>query len=246
VSLRRTAVITGAALGIGQEYATRLAADGIRVILADIEDATQTLDLITAAGGDAESVRCDVTSQSDIDQLHDRVDALGGAGILVHNAGIYPFAPFAEIDLASWRRVQAINVEALFLLCQAFVPGMRARGWGRIVGISSGMFSSGIPGAVHYVASKGAIVGFVRGLAGEVGPDGITVNAIAPGLIRSRGTTVGPHDSLGMFESVIAHQDIKRTGLPADLAGALAFLVSDEASFMTGQTIVIDGGVARA
>jgi 3-oxoacyl-[acyl-carrier protein] reductase len=222
VSLRRTAVITGAALGIGQEYATRLAADGIRVILADIEDATQTLDLITAAGGDAESVRCDVTSQSDIDQ------------------------PFAEIDLASWRRVQAINVEALFLLCQAFVPGMRARGWGRIVGISSGMFSSGIPGAVHYVASKGAIVGFVRGLAGEVGPDGITVNAIAPGLIRSRGTTVGPHDSLGMFESVIAHQDIKRTGLPADLAGALAFLVSDEASFMTGQTIVIDGGVARA
>ena len=140
----------------------------------------------------------------------------------------------------------AINLDSMFLLSQAFLPHMREQGWGRIVGISSAMFHAGSPGSLHYVASKGGIIGFVRALAAEVGPDGVTVNAIAPGLIRSDGTSKGIHDELGLFDMVVAHQAVKRNGLPDDLTGAISFLLSDEAEFITGQTLVIDGGLVRA
>ena len=243
--LRRTAVITGSAAGIGQEYARRLAQEGYRIVLADIGDLAQTMSLLEAEPVDSIAVNCDVSSPESVSALRAEVERFGGADILVHNAGIYPMVRFEEIDLFAWRRVQAINVEGLFLLTQAFLPGMRQRGWGRIVGISSGMFVNGVPGGVHYVASKGAVTGFVRGLAPEVGPDGVTVNAIAPGLIRTPGTTAGPHEAMGIFEATIEAQDVKRTGLPSDLSGALLFLVSDDAGFMTGQTLLIDGGVGR-
>ncbi len=123
---------------------------------------------------------------------------------------------------------------------------MRERGWGRVVGIASGMFHAGAPGSLHYVASKGGVIGFVRALAAEVGVDGVTVNAIAPGLIRSDGTSTGAHDELGLFDLVRAAQSVKRSGVPEDLTGVLSFLVSDEAGFMTGQTLLVDGGAARA
>jgi NAD(P)-dependent dehydrogenase (short-subunit alcohol dehydrogenase family) len=239
----RTAVITGAAQGIGQEFARRLAEDGIQVVIADILDGTETLKLVVDAGSEGIAVSCDVTSQASFRELFDAVQELGGADIIVHNAGIYPFQPFEEIGLDDWRRVQAVNVEGLFLLTQTFLPTMRARGWGRIVALTSGMFNTGVPGAVHYVASKGAITGFVRSLAPEIAPDKITINAIAPGLTLSPGTR--PYEEAGMFEGAKQIQSIKRTQLPSDLSGALAFLVSDEASFMTGQTLLIDGGVGR-
>ena len=239
----RTAVITGAAQGIGQELARRLAQDGIRVVVADILDATETLTLVADAGSEGIAVSCDVTSQESFAELFGAVQDFGGADIIVHNAGVYPFQPFQEIGLADWRRVQAVNVEGLFLLTQTFLPTMRARGWGRIVAMTSGMFNTGVPGAVHYVASKGAITGLVRSLAPEIAPDQITINAIAPGLTLSPGTR--PYEGSGMFEGAKQLQSIKRTQLPSDLSGALAFLVSDEASFMTGQTLLIDGGVGR-
>jgi NAD(P)-dependent dehydrogenase (short-subunit alcohol dehydrogenase family) len=244
-SRNRTAVVTGSAAGIGQEYARRLAEIGHRVVLADVADMTETQALIEAAGGETISVTCDVASPDSILALRDAADRFGGADILIHNAGIYPIARFEDIDLDQWRRVQTINVEALFLLCQAFLPTMRARQWGRIVGIASGMFAIGAPGGVHYVASKGAVTGLVRGLAPEVGTDGITVNVISPGLIRTPGTSTGTHDSLGLFDSITELQDIKRTGLPTDLSSALLFLVSEDAGFITGQTLLIDGGVGR-
>lgn len=242
----RTALITGAALGIGQQYAVRLAADGVRVIVADIADGSDTVHRIRSAGGEAIFVPLDVTSESSVAALPAATAEFGAVDILVHNAGIYPIQTFDAIDFPAWRRVMSVNLDALYLLTAAFLGPMRARGWGRIIGISSGMFGAGSPGAVHYVASKGGVVGFVRGLAPEVGGSGVTVNAIAPGLIRSHGTLTGPHTELGIFDAVLQAQDIKRTGVPEDVAGVLAFLVSDEASFMTGQTLTVDGGVARS
>jgi NAD(P)-dependent dehydrogenase (short-subunit alcohol dehydrogenase family) len=236
-------VVTGAGRGIGRAYAERLAADGARLVLADLEPADETAAAIGAA---ASTVVCDVADPESVAALVARTAELGGADILVHNAGIYPMKPYTEIEFEEWRRVMAVNLDSLFLLARGFLPTMRERGWGRIVGISSGMFHAGAPGSLHYVASKGGVIGFVRALAAEVGADGVTVNAIAPGLIRSDGTSTGVHDELGLFEIVVAHQSIKREGVPGDLTGALSFLVSDEASFLTGQTLLIDGGSSRA
>jgi NAD(P)-dependent dehydrogenase (short-subunit alcohol dehydrogenase family) len=242
----RLALVTGAAVGIGQAYAKRLAAGGAKVIIADVGSTDDTCQQIIDEGGEAISATCDVSSPESVAQLAEQAEAAGGVDILVHNAGIYPMSTFGDITFAEWRRVMAVNLDSAFLLAQAFVPGMRERGWGRVICIASGMFHSGSPGALHYVASKGGIIGFVRALAAEVGADGVTVNAVAPGLIRSHGTTVGPHDELGIFDAVVAVQSIKRVGLPEDLTGAVSFLASDESSFMTGQTMLVDGGAARA
>ena len=242
----RTAVITGGAQGIGRAYARRLASEGARVVIADIADAAPAQAQIEADGGEATVVQCDVCDPASVAALAAAVADLGGADILLHNAGIYPMGPHDAITFEEWRRVLAINLDSIFLLSQAFLPHMREQGWGRIIGISSAMFHAGSPGSLHYVASKGGIIGFVRALAAEVGPDGVTVNAIAPGLIRSDGTSKGIHDELGLFDMVVAHQAVKRNGLPDDLTGAISFLLSDEAEFITGQTLVIDGGLVRA
>ncbi len=242
----RTAVVTGAAMGIGRAYARRLAADGARVVLADVGDASATEKLITRVGGSAVTVSCDVSIEESITALSQAVAELGGADILVHNAGIYPMRPVDQITFAEWRKVMSVNLDSIFLLSEAFLPHMRSQGWGRIVGIASGMFHAGAPGSLHYVVSKAGIIGFVRSLAAEVGVDGVTVNAIAPGLIRSDGTSTGVHDDMGLFEYVVQAQSIKRNGQPEDLTGLMSYLVSDEAGFITGQTVLIDGGLSRA
>jgi NAD(P)-dependent dehydrogenase (short-subunit alcohol dehydrogenase family) len=242
----RTAVITGAALGIGREYSRRLAAEGARVVLADIGDASGTEKLINDAGGSSVVIECDVSDEASIAALGEQVAELGGADILIHNAGIYPMHAVDEITFTEWRKVMSINLDAIFLLSNAFLPHMRTQGWGRVVGISSGMFHAGAPGSLHYVASKAGVIGFVRSLAAEVGVDGVTVNAIAPGLIRSDGTSTGVHDDMGLFEYVVQAQSIKRNGKPEDLTGLMSYLVSDEAGFITGQTVLIDGGLSRA
>jgi len=242
----RLAVITGAAQGIGRAYAERLAGEGAHVVIADIAPADDVRTQIEAAGGSASAVDCDVCDPTSVAELASAVAGLGGADILLHNAGIYPMGAHDQITFEEWRRVFAVNLDSMFLLSQAFLPHMREQRWGRIVGISSAMFHAGSPGSLHYVASKGGIIGFIRALAAEVGPDGVTVNAIAPGLIRSDGTSKGIHDELGLFDMVVEHQAVKRTGLPEDLAGAISFLFSDDAEFITGQTLVIDGGLTRA
>ena len=242
----RTAVITGAAQGIGRAYAQQLAAHGAQLVLADVGDATATRDLVHAASGTASVVACDVSDEASVAALAETVAAAGGADILIHNAGIYPLGPYDQISFAEWRRVMAVNLDSMFLLSQAFLPHMRAQGWGRVIGISTAMFHTGAPMALAYVASKGGLIGLVRSLATEVGVDGVTVNAIAPGLIRSDGTSTGIHDDLGLFDMVIHEQAIKRTGMPDDLAGVVSFLVSDAASFVTEQTLLVDDGLARA
>ena len=139
--------------------------------------------------------------------------------------------------------MMAVNLDSLFHLTKAFLPGMRAAGWGRIVALASNGFHTGPPGLTPYVASKGGVIGFVRSLAGEVGADGVTVNAIAPGLTRTPGTLAGPQ--VAWYERVAGTQAIPRTETPADLTGALSFLISDDAGFITGQTLPVDGGQVR-
>ena len=243
----RVALVTGGAAGIGQAYAQRLAEDGAAIVIGDVADASETVSLIEDAGAEALAVRCDV---SDAEQVHELARAaferFGKVDIAVHNAGIYPISMFAEMTFEEWRKVLSVNLDSAFHVCHEFLPGMRERRWGRVILIASTTFHAGTPGMSHYVASKGGLIGLLRSLAAEVGDEGVTVNALAPSLVRSKGTTEGPHEALGLFEMVAQGQAIKRTQLPADLVGALSFLVSDEASFITGQTLVVDGGWVRA
>ncbi|MFJ8026195.1 SDR family NAD(P)-dependent oxidoreductase [Streptomyces sp. NPDC096311] len=244
---KRVAVVTGGAAGIGQGYALRLARNGHTVAIADLGPADETEKLIREAGGEVFSARCDVSDADSVAGFAAAVtERFGAVDILVHNAGIYPIVPFEDTDWATWRRIMDVNLDSLFHLTKAFLPGMKQHGWGRIVVMASATFHSGPPGMVAYTASKGGVIGFVRTLAAEVGEHGVTVNAIAPGLVRTPGTLSGPQQELGLFDALSAHQAIKRTGVPEDLAGAVSFLTSDDASFITGQTLVVDGGFARA
>ncbi|MFJ8027749.1 SDR family NAD(P)-dependent oxidoreductase [Streptomyces sp. NPDC096311] len=244
---KRVAVVTGGAAGIGQGYALQLARDGHIVAVADLGPADETEKLIREADGEVFSARCDVADADSVAQFAAAVtDRFGHVDILVHNAGIYPIVPFAQTDWATWRRIMDVNLDSLFHLTKAFLPGMEQKGWGRIVVMASATFHSGPAGMVAYTASKGGVIGFVRTLAAEVGEHGITVNAIAPGLVRTPGTLSGPQQELGLFDTLATMQAIKRAGVPEDLAGTVSFLTSDAAAFMTGQTLVVDGGFARA
>jgi len=241
------AVVTGGAAGIGQAYARRLAQDGAKVVIGDIADASETVGLVGEAGSEALGVNCDVSSAEQVHALaRAAFEAFGKVDILVHNAGIYPITMFADMSFEDWRKVLSVNLDSMYHVCHEFLPGMRDRHWGRVVCIASTTFHAGTPGMSHYVASKGGLIGLLRSLAAEVGEDGVTVNALAPSLVRSKGTTEGPHDEMGLFEMVAQAQAIKRTQVPEDLVGALSFLVSDDAGFITGQTLVVDGGWVRA
>jgi NAD(P)-dependent dehydrogenase (short-subunit alcohol dehydrogenase family) len=248
----RVAVVTGAGQGIGQAYAVRLAKDGASVVAVDLAEATETVGLVRAAGGAGVSVVGDVSQP----ETAERVAAVtasefGRCDILVNNAGIYPMAPFAEIDFAFWKRMLAVNLDAMFLMAHALVPGMRAQGWGRIVNMTSNTVGLNITHCVPYVTSKAGVIGLTRALASEVGVDGVTVNAIAPSLVQTPTTMhreagpggLSPADEAALIADM---QAIKRPEVPEDLVGAMAFLTSEDARFITAQTIFVDGGLVRA
>ena len=248
----KVAVITGAAGGIGQAFAKRLAEDGVHVAIADMADGRETVKLVEAAGRDALAVVCDVSKEDSVAAMAIEVrQKFGHVDIVVNCAGIFPQLNFPDMTFADWRKVLSINLDGTFLVTAAFVPGMRARKWGRIVNMASSTFGSVTTGFAHYVASKGGVIGFTRGLAGDLAADGITVNAIAPGLTRSPGTIVrkprpGFANMEEEFVAVASLQAIKRPEVPDDLVGALSFLTSDDAAFMTGQTLNVDGGRVRS
>jgi NAD(P)-dependent dehydrogenase (short-subunit alcohol dehydrogenase family) len=248
----KVAVITGAAGGIGQAFAKRLAEEGVHVAIADLGDGSETVKLVQAAGRDAIAVKCDVASEQSVAAMAKAVNAkFSRVDIVINCAGIFPQKNFDEMTFADWRQVLSINLDSVFLVTAAFVPGMRQRKWGRVISMASSTLGSVVTGFTHYVASKGGIVGFTRGLATDLAPYGITVNAIAPGLTRSPGTLVraprpGFKSMDDEFNAVAQMQAIKRVEVPEDLIGAVSFLTSDDAAFMTGQTLNVDGGRVRS
>jgi len=248
----KIAVVSGGANGIGQSFAQRLAQDGAHIVIADIAPGSNTVKMVEQAGRQALACRCDVSSADAVEALaSDVAKHFGRCDILINCAGIFPNQPFDEMTFADWRRVLAINLDSVFLMSAAFVPGMKQRRWGRIVNMASSTLGSVVSGFVHYMASKAGIVGITRALASELGPFGITVNAISPGLTRSPGTLARtPRAGMASMDDEYAHaasmQAIERPELPADLVGTVSFLTSDDAAFMTGQTLNVDGGRVRS
>jgi NAD(P)-dependent dehydrogenase (short-subunit alcohol dehydrogenase family) len=248
----KVAVVSGAAVGLGQAFAVRLAEDGAHIVLVDRKGSDDTAKKIVAHQREALAVAYDVSSETDVAALAKAVEQkFGRCDILVNAAGIYPPQPFAEMTFADWRRMLSINLDSMFLMTKAFAGGMRSRRWGRIVNIASDTVSQAMPNYVHYIASKMGVIGFTRAIASEFGPDGVTANVIAPGLTRTPGTLArgnwpGGRSAEEFFEFSGAHHPIPRVGTPDDMVGTLSYLTSDDAAYVTGQTIFVGGGLIRA
>jgi NAD(P)-dependent dehydrogenase (short-subunit alcohol dehydrogenase family) len=238
----KVAIVTGAAQGIGNAIAKGLAAEGARIVVADLQRAEEAADEFDGAVG----LKVDVADEEQVERMvRDVVARCGRIDILVNNAGLYAslgMRPFTEIPVEEWRRVMDVNVLSMFLTCRAVVPHMRSQGGGRIVNISSGTPFRGVPFLLHYVTSKGAIVALTRALAKELGGDDVLVNCVAPGFTMSEGVREHPEVIEALREVSISARTLKRDQQPEDVVGAVVFLCGPGSTFVTGQTIVIDGG----
>jgi NAD(P)-dependent dehydrogenase (short-subunit alcohol dehydrogenase family) len=238
----KVAVVTGAAQGIGKALADGLAGEGARIVVADLRGAEEA----AAAYPDGVGLTVDVSDEDAVQRMVDEtLERCGSLDVLVNNAGLYAsleMRPFTEIPLDEWRLVMDVNVASMFLTCRAAVPAMSERGGGAIVNISSGTPFRGVPFLLHYVTSKGAIVALTRALAKELGSAGIRVNCVAPGFTMSDGVKEHPEVIEKLRDVSVAARTIQRDQVPEDVVGAVVYLAGPAASFVTGQTIVIDGG----
>ena len=243
----RVAIVTGAGRGIGVHYAKALAEEGAKLCCSDILDVGNTVNIINQAGGEAIGNRCDVTDPDQVRAMvAETVEAFGKVDIMVTNAAIFADLQqrsFLEIPEEEWDRVMAVNTRGVFSCVKAVVPEMQKNGYGKIINIASGTVFKGTPMMLHYVSSKGAMVAFTRSLSRELGEHNISVNAIAPGLTMSE-KLAGDKQWLDMKDANAQTRAIKRDEVPEDLLGTLVYLSSADSDFVTGQTIVVDGGSA--
>jgi NAD(P)-dependent dehydrogenase (short-subunit alcohol dehydrogenase family) len=244
----KVAVVTGAASGIGLSIAQRLARDGAKVAIFDLDGGGAEAEAakLRAGGATAIGVRVDVAARADIERGADEVRRqFGPVTILVNNAGVEGFGPFLDISPETWNRLLTINLTGTFHCCQVLLPDMLEAGWGRIVNISSSSTHSGQALMAHYVASKSGVVGLTKSLALEFAPRGVTVNTIPPGFIDTpmlRASDAKGRLGKGGIDDAIARTPVRRAGRPDDIAAACAFLVSDEAGYITGQVLGVNGG----
>jgi NAD(P)-dependent dehydrogenase (short-subunit alcohol dehydrogenase family) len=243
----RVAIVTGAAQGIGAAYAKRFAEEGAKVCVSDILDCTNVVNTITQFGGEGIGVECDVSDENQVEAMvANTVERWGKIDIMVPNAAIFATlkrGSFLDIDVDDWDRLMAVNVRGVYLCLKAVVPVMKKAGYGKIINISSSTVQAGVPMMLHYVSSKGAIDAMTRALAREVGDDGIRVNSVAPGFTMSERIEAQRDDLQFYVEMSRKGRAIKRDELPEDIIGAMVFLASADSDFITGQTIVIDGGM---
>ncbi|MYE01779.1 MAG: glucose 1-dehydrogenase [Alphaproteobacteria bacterium] len=242
----KVAIVTGGAMGIGRAVAEGLLAEGANVVIADRAGAAEAAKALDNAGNAVVGVACDVSSRDDTEAMADAaLEAFGRIDVLVNNAGIYSSlktGPFEDLDIEEWRRVLDVNVIGQAMATRAVVPAMRRQGGGSVVNFSSGTPFKGVPFLLHYVASKGAVNAMTKALAKELGGAGIRVNAVAPGFTLSDGVLANPHQLEKLRDISLQARVIQRDQHPADIVGAVVFFASGESDFVTGQTLVVDGG----
>jgi NAD(P)-dependent dehydrogenase (short-subunit alcohol dehydrogenase family) len=242
----KVAVVTGGAMGIGFAASEALAAQGAAVLIADIKNSGAAAEKLRRKGFKAAHSDTDVSSEQDVHRMAEAaVEEFGRVDILLNNAAIYStltLKPFEQLTVADWRKMLDVNVIGQFLCCRAVLPEFKKRRSGRIINISSGVAFKGNPGMLHYVASKGAIVSMTRTLATELGEYGILVNSVAPGFTLSDGVNNNPELAGTVADFSIRNRALKRDMLPQDIIGAVCFFAGPHAAFITGQTLVIDGG----
>jgi 3-oxoacyl-[acyl-carrier protein] reductase len=244
----RVAIVTGGGHGIGKAYASRLAAEGAKIVIAEIDEkaALAVAQELTSAGFEALGVRTDVSDPASVEKMAAAaVERFGRIDILVNNAAIFATvpmsrSPFDQITVDEWDRMMTVNLKGTWLASCAVIPQMRKQGYGKIINISSGTALKGSPSRIHYVTSKAGILGFTKTLANEVGKDNICVNCVAPGSTLSEENP--DEDIVKMRTQATSTRALKRVQSPDDLTGAIVFFSSADSDFITGQTLVVDGG----
>ncbi|TCM20695.1 2-hydroxycyclohexanecarboxyl-CoA dehydrogenase [Novosphingobium sp. PhB165] len=237
----KAAVVTGGARGLGRAIALRLAKDGVAVAVWDLNGAgaQETAQMIIDQGGKAIGLAADSSLATEIAAAaNESRAALGPISILVNNAALSPFAKFEDLDEETWDRLMAINLKGPFLCVKEIVPDMLAQGWGRIINIASSSAQAGTPNQAHYAATKGGVLGFTKALAMEFATRGITVNAVPPGFVNTEGLQESPVD----VEAYAPMTPMRRAGRPENIAAAVAFLASEDADYITGHTLSVNGG----
>ena len=259
----KVALITGGARGMGRSHCLALAREGADIVTCDIckdypvdwplgkkNELDETIDQVQALGRKAIGLIADISKGNEVREMVERaINTFGRIDILVNNAAFFSSIvkkPFYQISAEEWDAVIGVNLKGLFLCSKAVYPQMKKQRKGKIINVSSGTFFRGLPHFLHYVTSKGGVIGFTRALAREVGDDGIRVNAIAPGYTETEILRERPQDPEEVIKATVANRCIKRTETPEDLAGTIVFLASDDSDFITGQTILVDGGSAMS